>query len=150
MSTTSEPATRTDAVDGFTVEERAAIRERAAEVRSAKRKAGKDQEPEVLAMIAGLPEADRALAERLHSLIRVSAPALSPKLWYGQPAYARDGKVVLFFQPASKFQTRYSTLGFNDEARLDDGAMWPTSFALTALTEAGEATIADLVKRAAG
>jgi uncharacterized protein YdhG (YjbR/CyaY superfamily) len=90
------------------------------------------------------------MAQRLHALIRASAPALAPRLWYGQPAYARDGKVVCFFQPASKFKTRYSTLGFSDEARLDDQAMWPTAFALTELTETDEAKIAELVKRAAG
>jgi len=152
MATTSTSPKRTasTAGDGFTAEERAAIKERAAEVRAARRKADKDTEPEVLAMIAGLPDSDRGLAERLHALIRASAPELSPKLWYGQPAYARDGKVVLFFQPSSKFKTRYCTLGFSDEARLDDGAMWPTAFALAELTQADEARISELVKRAAG
>lgn len=152
MATTGKTVKPTDSETeaGFTAEERAAIKDRAAEVRAAKRKAGKDTEPEVLAMIAGLPDFDRGLAERLHALIRASAPELLPKLWYGQPAYARDGKVVLFFQPSSKFKTRYCTLGFNDEARLDDGAMWPTAFALIELTKADEARISELVKRAAG
>ena len=136
--------------ENFTAEERAAMKERAAEVRASTRKASKDQEPEVLAKIAELPEPDRAMAERLHALIREAAPELSPRMWYGQPAYARDGKVVVFFQPATKFKTRYSTLGFSEEARLDDGAMWPTSWALTSLSGAELDAITQLVKRAAG
>jgi len=135
--------------ENFTAEERAAMKERAAEVRASK-KAGKDPEPEVLARIAELPEADRVMAERLHALIREAAPELTPRMWYGQPAYARDGKVVVFFQPATKFKTRYSTLGFSEEARLDDGAMWPTSWALTSLADAELDAITALVKRAAG
>jgi uncharacterized protein YdhG (YjbR/CyaY superfamily) len=136
--------------ENFTAEERAAMKERAAEVRAARKRPGKDQEPEVLAKIAELPEADRELAERLHALIREAAPDLAPRMWYGQPAYARDGKIVVFLQPASKFETRYSTLGFTDQARLDNGPMWPTSWALTSLTGAELEAITDLVKRAAG
>jgi hypothetical protein len=138
------------ATENFTAEERAAMKERAAEVRASRKKASKDEEPEVLAKIAELPEADRAMAERLHALIREAAPELAPRMWYGQPAYARDGKVVVFFQPATKFKTRYSTLGFSEEARLDDGAMWPTSWALTSLADAELDAITALVKRAAG
>ena len=115
-----------------------------------RKKVTKDEEPEVLAKIAELPDADRAMAERLHALIRKAAPELTPRTWYGQPAYARDGKVVVFFQPATKFKTRYSTLGFSEEARLDDGAMWPTSWALTSLSDAELDAITALVKRAAG
>ena len=139
-----------DEANTFTAEERAAMKERAAEVRASRKKAGKDQEPEVLARIAELPEEDRVMAERLHALIRAAAPDLAPRMWYGQPAYTRDGKVVVFLQPATKFDTRYSTLGFTDEARLDDGAMWPTSWALASLSGAELDTITDLVKRAAG
>jgi uncharacterized protein YdhG (YjbR/CyaY superfamily) len=136
--------------ENFTAEERAAMKERAAEVRASRKKASKDEEPEVLAKIAELPEPDRAMAERLHALIREAAPGLTPRMWYGQPAYARDGKVVVFIQPATKFKTRYSTLGFSEEARLDDGAMWPTSWALTSLSDAELDAITALVKRAAG
>jgi len=136
--------------ENFTAEERAAMKERAAEVRASRKKASKDLEPEVLAKIAELPPEDRAMAERLHALIREAAPSLDPRMWYGQPAYARDGKVVVFFQPATKFKTRYSTLGFSEEARLDDGAMWPTSWALTSLADAELTAITALVKRAAG
>lgn len=128
----------------FTEEERDAMKTRAAEL-----KAGKaDLESAVLAKIAEMPEPDRALGERLHAIITASAPSLSPKLWYGMPAYARDGKIVCFFQPASKFKTRYATLGFNDSAHLDEGALWPVSFALTELTAADEARIGELVKKA--
>jgi len=136
--------------ENFTAEERAAMKERAAEVRATRKKVTKDEEPEVLAKIAELPDADRAMAERLHALIRKAAPELTPRTWYGQPAYARDGKVVVFFQPATKFKTRYSTLGFSEEARLDDGAMWPTSWALKSLSNAELDAITALVKRAAG
>ena len=136
--------------ENFTAEERAAMKERAAEVRATRKKVTKDEEPEVLAKIAELPDADRAMAERVHALIRKAAPELTPRTWYGQPAYARDGKVVVFFQPATKFKTRYSTLGFSEEARLDDGAMWPTSWALTSLSDAELDAITALVKRAAG
>lgn len=139
--------------EGFSEEERAAIRERAAELRAEKRR-GRDadkkaeDETAVLAAIAGMPDSDRVLAERLHAVIAVSAPQLAPRLWYGMPAYARDGKVVCFFQAAQKFKTRYATLGFSDEANLDEGAFWPTAFALTEFTAAVEAQIAALVKRA--
>jgi uncharacterized protein YdhG (YjbR/CyaY superfamily) len=136
----------------FTAEERAAMKEHAQELRAAARRgpgAGKaDGDSEVLAKIAEMQPSDRVLAGRLHALITASAPALSPRTWYGMPAYAKDGKVVCFFQPAQKFKTRYSTLGFNDAANLDDGAMWPTAFALTELTAAAEARISALVKKA--
>lgn len=138
-------------VAGFTDEERAAMRERAqelkAEARASKNK--EDGERAVLAKIAEMPEPDRAMAERIHAIIKASAPALSPRTWYGMPAYARDGKVVCFFQSAEKFKARYATLGFSDEANLDDGAMWPTSFALKELTATEEAMISGLVKKAA-
>jgi len=140
---------------GFTNEERDAMKERVRELKAAARrgpradKADKaDGERAVLAKIAEMPEPDRARAGRLHALIKASAPALTPKLWYGMPAYARDGKVVCFFQSAQKFKTRYPTLGFSDEANLDDGTMWPTAFALTELTAADEARIDALVKKA--
>ncbi len=138
---------------GFTAEERAAMRERAkeqkAEARAQKNRA--QGESDVLAKIAQMPEPDRAMAERLHEIVKASAPALSPKTWYGMPAYAnKDGKVVCHFQSAEKFNTRYATLGFSDEANLDEGAMWPTSFALKELTATEEAKIGDLVERAAG
>jgi uncharacterized protein YdhG (YjbR/CyaY superfamily) len=135
---------------GFTDEERAAMRERAQELKAEGRRGKKqaDGESDVLARIAEMPDHDRVMAERLHALITASAPALSPKTWYGMPAYARDGKVVCFFQSAAKFKSRYATLGFSDTASLDDGAMWPTSFALKELTPAEEAQIAALVKRA--
>jgi hypothetical protein len=137
--------------EGFTADERAAMKERAKELKAAgRRDADKaDGESAVLAKIAELPQPDRAMAERLHAIITASAPALSPKLWYGMPAYARDGKVVCFFQSAEKFKTRYATLGFSDSASLDEGAMWPTSFALTKLTAADEERIGALVKKAA-
>ena len=133
----------------FTAEERAAMKERAEELKAEKRRGSRaDQEGEVLAKIAAMPDADRTLAERLHAIVTETAPDLSPKLWYGMPAYAKDKKVVCFFQPASKFKTRYATLGFNDAANLDDGAMWPTAFALTELSAAEEKRIAELVKKA--
>src|SRR5713101_2714825 len=131
----------------FTDEERAAIRDRAQELKAATGKA--DEERAVLAKIAEMLGPDRAIAERLHAVIKASAPALSPKLWYGMPAYAKDGKNVCFFQPAQKFKTRYATLGFNDAARLDEGNMWPTAYALMKLTPADEARIGALVKKAA-
>ena len=132
---------------GFTTEERAAMKERAGELKAGAR-GGKADEGAVLAKIAELPEADRAIAERLHAVIEASAPGLTPRLWYGMPAYAKDGNVVCFFQSGQKFKTRYATLGFSDEANLDDGTMWPTSFALTTLTAADEARIAELMRRA--
>jgi uncharacterized protein YdhG (YjbR/CyaY superfamily) len=137
---------------GFTAEERAAMRERAQELKAAERRGpgqGKaDGESDVLAKIAEMPEPDRAMAERLHALIKASAPALSPRTWYGMPAYAKDGDVVCFFQSAHKFKSRYATFGFSDKANLDEGAMWPTSFALKELTPAEEARIDALVKKA--
>jgi uncharacterized protein YdhG (YjbR/CyaY superfamily) len=130
---------------GFTDEERAAMKERAQELK----RAGKaDGESDVLAKVAEMPEPDRAIAKRLHAIIKASAPALSPKTWYGMPAYAKDGKVVCYFQTAQKFKSRYATFGFSDEANLDEGAMWPTSFALQELTAAAEARIGALVKKA--
>jgi uncharacterized protein YdhG (YjbR/CyaY superfamily) len=130
----------------FTDEERAAMKERAQELKAEARKA--DGESAVLAKIAEMPEPDRAVAKRLHALIKASAPGLSPKTWYGMPAYAKAGKVVCFFQSADKFKSRYATLGFSDAANLDKGAMWPTAFALKELTAADEAKIAALVKKA--
>lgn len=135
-------------VDGFTDEERAAMKERARELKQAARANKADGESDVLVKIAEMPEPDRVLAERLHETIKAVAPVLSPRTWYGMPAYARDGKVVCFFQSAQKFEVRYATLGFNDTANLDDGDMWPTAFALKALTPAVEAKIAELVKKA--
>ena len=135
---------------GFTGEERAAMKERAKELK-AEARANKNRaegESAVLAKIAEMPEPDRATAEGLHAIIKTSAPALSPKTWYGMPAYAKDGKVVCFFQSAHKFKSRYATFGFSDEANLDEGAMWPTSFALKELTAAEERRISALVKKA--
>ena len=155
MKDTQKSAKSTTAIDkaseGFTVEERAAMKARAQELK-AEARAGKDKaagENAVLAAIAAMPEPDRAMAKRLHAIIKADAPALSPKTWYGMPAYAnKDGKVVCFFQSASKFKSRYATFGFNDTANLDEGAIWPTSFALKKLTAAEEAKIAALVKKA--
>ena len=130
--------------EGFTDEDRAAMKERLQELKADKA----DGESAVLAKIAEMTESDRAMAERLHDVIKASAPALSPKLWYGMPAYAKDGKVVCFFQSAQKFNARYATFGFNDTANLDEGAMWPTAFALMELTAADEERIAALVKKA--
>ena len=132
---------------GFTDEERAAMREHAQELK-AQRAGEADGESDVLAKIAEMPKSDRAMAKRLHAVIKASAPALSPRTWYGMPAYAIDGKVVCFFQSAQKFNSRYATLGFSDQANLDEGAMWPTSFALKELTTAEEARISGLVKKA--
>ena len=131
---------------GFTAEERAAMRERAKEQKAEAQRA--DGERAVLAKIAEMQGPDRAMAERLHEIVKASAPDLSPKTWYGMPAYAKDGKVVCFFQSAQKFNTRYATLGFSDAAKLDEGAMWPTSFALKELTATEEAKIGALVKKA--
>jgi len=136
--------------EGFSAEERAAMKERAKEL-NAEAHANKTKaqgERDILTKIAEMPEADRAVAERLHAIIKASAPSLSPKTWYGMPAYARDGKVVCYFTPAQKFDSRYATFGFNDIANLDDGTMWPTSFALTELTAADEERIGALVKKA--
>ncbi len=142
--TTKKPAKKATGTSykGFTKEERAAMKERAAELKSAA------SESEVVAKIEEMPEPDRGIAERVHAIIRATAPQLTPRLWYGMPAYAKDGQIVCFLQPAAKFKTRYSTLGFNDAARLDDGSMWPTAFALTKLTKADEARLAELIKQA--
>jgi uncharacterized protein YdhG (YjbR/CyaY superfamily) len=131
---------------GFTAEERAAAKARAQELRAEAR--GANEESAVLAAIAEMPKPDRAMAMRIHAIIKASAPGLSPKTWYGMPAYAKEGKVVCFFQAADKFKSRYATFGFNDTANLDEGAMWPTSFALKELTAAEEAKIGKLVKKA--
>ena len=131
---------------GFTAEEKAAMRERARELKAEKSKA--DAESDVLAKIAEMPKGDRAMAERIHAIVKASAPNLTPRTWYGMPAYAKDGKVVCFFKSASKFKSRYATFGFNDPANLDDGAMWATSFALKKLTAADERKIGALVKKA--
>ncbi|MFI6492401.1 iron chaperone [Streptomyces sp. NPDC050564] len=151
--TSAKSASATDEkYDGFTDEERGAMKERAQELKAAARRgpraAKADAESEVLAKIAEMPEADRVLAERIHDIVKAGAPDLSPKLWYGMPAYARNGKVVCFFQSAQKFKARYATLGFSDQANLDEGAMWATSFALTELTAADEARIGALIKKA--
>jgi hypothetical protein len=157
MKDTQKPAKGTTAKDegseGFTAEERAAMQERARELKAASRRGSRaakaDGEADVLAKIAEMPEPDRVMAERLHALIKATAPDLAPKTWYGMPAYANaDGKVVCFFKAAAKFNSRYATLGFEEQANLDDGAMWATSYALTELTPADEATIAALVKKA--
>jgi uncharacterized protein YdhG (YjbR/CyaY superfamily) len=156
MKDAPKAAKSTPAIDqrakGLTAEEQAALKERVQELKASARRvrapAAADEERAVLAKIAEMPEADRSMAERLHAIIKSSAPALSPRLWYGMPAYARDGKVVCFFQSARKFNTRYATFGFTDAANLDDSAMWPTSFALKELTAAEEAKISALVKQA--
>ena len=145
-STTSEESR------GFTDEERAAMRERAQELKTSARRGSRspktDGESDVLAKIAEMPESDRVMAERLHAIIKASAPNLSPRTWYGMPAYAKDGNVVCFFQSAQKFKSRYATLGFSDKANLDEGTMWPTAFALKELTPDEEEKIAALVKKA--
>ncbi|GAA6526619.1 hypothetical protein [Intrasporangium sp. DVR] len=147
-------ASRAGATDGFTAEEREAMKERAKEVRTSRRRSGaagqEDDLAELLGKISGMPEADRVLAERIHAIVTETAPNLTPRTWYGMPAYAKDGKVLVFFQDAAKFKARYATLGFNDAAALDEGEMWPTSFAVTKLTPAVERRISDLVRRAAG
>jgi uncharacterized protein YdhG (YjbR/CyaY superfamily) len=155
---THQSARRTAAINkeskGFTDEERAAMKERLQELKAEARRGRRakkdkaDGESDVLAKIAEMPEPDRAMAKRLHAIIKASAPALSPKTWYGMPAYAKAGNVVCFFQSAQKFKTRYATFGFSDKANLDEGAMWPTAFALKELTAAEEARIAALVKKA--
>jgi uncharacterized protein YdhG (YjbR/CyaY superfamily) len=143
----AERKTRKTASKGFTAEERAAMRERVKELKGAR--GGKaDGESDVLEKIAEMPKGDRAMAERLHALVKSTAPDLSPRTWYGMPAYAKDGKVVCFFQSAQKFKTRYATVGFSDAANLDKGALWPVAFALKELTAAEEAKIGALVKKA--
>ncbi len=153
MTDPHKPATATGKTSGgFTGEERAAMKERARELKAAARRGPRaskaDGESDLLAKIAEMPEPDRVLGERLHAIITASAPALSPTTWYGMPAYAKDGKVICFFQSAQKFKTRYAMLGFSDKANLDEGTMWPAYFALTELTAADEARISALVKKA--
>ena len=151
-SAKSTTAIKKKRYEGFTDEERAAMMDRVQEMKVGAGRGPRadkaDGEGAVLAKIAEMPESDRAMAKRLHAVVKASAPALSPKLWYGMPAYAKDGKVVCFYQSAQKFKTRYATFGFSDEARLDEGAMWPIAFAVTKLTPADEATIGALVKKA--
>ena len=150
-------ATATKAYDGFTDEERAAMKDHAQDLKAASRRGSRpdkavqaaEDEAAVLEKIAEMTDTDRAMAEHLHALIKAAEPTLLPKLWYGMPAYAKNGKLICFFQPAQKFKTRYSTLGFSDNANLDEGAMWPTSYALTQLTAADDVRIADLVRQAA-
>ncbi len=156
MNDTSKPAKastgRETSSEKWTTEERAAMKERAKEMK-AEARANKDREAgerDVVAKIAEMPESDRAMAERIHAIVKEHAPELTPRTWYGMPSYARDGKVVCFFQAADKFKARYATFGFNDAAMLDEGTMWPTSYGLTELTAADEALIADLVKKAVG
>jgi uncharacterized protein YdhG (YjbR/CyaY superfamily) len=144
---TKTPASSGKSYDGFTADERAAMKERARELKAAE--TGAKAEAAVLEKIAEMPAAERAMAERVHAIIKATAPELSPKLWYGMPAYAKDGKNLCFFQAAVKFGSRYSTLGFNDPANLDDGTMWPVAYALTKLTPAIEQQIAALVRKAA-
>ncbi|MDI2130832.1 iron chaperone [Yinghuangia seranimata] len=141
------------AFDGFTPEERAAMKEHARELKAASRRASKadkaaEAEREVLAKIAEMQDSDRIMAERIHALVKDNAPELAPKTWYGMPAYAKDGKVVCFFQSAEKFNARYATFGFSDQATLDEGTMWPAAFALTKLTPADEAVLATIIKKA--
>ncbi|GAA1587281.1 DUF1801 domain-containing protein [Kribbella sancticallisti] len=143
--------TKNKSYEGFTAEERAAMKERGQELKAGTRRGSRsakpDGETEVLGKIAEMSDSDRVIAERLHAIIRANAPELAPKLWYGMPAYAKDGKVLCFFQPADKFKTRYATFGFNDVATLDDGSLWPTAYALTKMTAAHEKTIGALVKK---
>ena len=150
----SAKSTTSKSAKVWTEEEQDAMKERAREQKAAARRGPRankaDGESDVLAKIAEMPDSDRVIAERIHAVVKASAPALSPRTWYGMPAYARDGKVVCFFTSADKFKSRYATFGFNDDANLDEGNMWPTSFALTKLTAADEARIAALVKKAVG
>ena len=153
MNATGKSAKRTDtSAKGFTADEKAAMRERAKELKAEER-ANKDRaagERDLLAKVAEMPDADRSMAERIHEIVTASAPDLAPKTWYGMPAYARDGKIVCFFQAADKFKARYATFGFDEDAHLDEGSMWPTAWALTSLTAADEARIGELVKKAVG
>ncbi|WP_435975187.1 iron chaperone [Streptomyces sp. Qhu_M48] len=153
-SSAKSSATSGEKYDGFTEEERDAMKERAQELKKTTRRGSRsakaDGETEVRAKIAEMPDADRVLAERIHELVKEHAPGLAPKTWYGMPAYAKEGKVVCFFQSAQKFKTRYATLGFSDLARLDEGSMWATSYGLTELTSDDEARIAALIVKAAG
>ena len=151
---TKGTSTQNTASETWTDEEVAAMQEHAKELKTARSRSSKadkgDGEQDVLNKIADMPDADRAMAERIHAIVKANAPDLVPRTYYGMPAYSRDGKVICFFQPASKFKARYSTLGFNDDANLDEGSMWPTSWALTTLTPADEARIGELVKRSVG
>lgn len=147
MATTQKPAAKKTA-PAFTAEERSAMKDRAKEVKAAK--SGADDAAAVLEKIAELDSPDRELAERVHQLVTTAAPSLAPRLWYGMPAYAKDGKVLCFFQPATKFKARYATLGFNDVAQLDDGSMWPSAYAVTALTDADEKKVVALIRKAVG
>lgn len=156
-SKTAKKATKAaQGYEGFSEDERAAMKEHAAEMKTASSRRGSkadkaaEAEADLLAKIAEMGAADKAMAERIHAIVKATAPELEARTWYGQPAYAREGKVVIFFQPAAKFKTRYATLGFSDEAQLDDGTMWPSAYALTKLTPADEKKIAALVKRAVG
>ncbi len=155
MTETKKPAkgaARGTTSEGFTAEERAAMKEHARELKTSSRRGSRatkaDGENDVLEKIAEMPEPDRVIAERIHAIIKDTAPDLAPRTWYGMPAYAKDGSVVCFFQPADKFKARYATLGFSDKANLDDGTMWPVTYALTELTADNEAKIAALVKKA--
>lgn len=160
MKDTQKPASKTTttkaaAFEGFTDEERAAMKEHAKELKASARRGTRaekaaEEEAAVVAKIAEMVDSDRVMAERIHVVVKASAPDLAPKLWYGMPAYAKDGKVVCFFQSAQKFNSRYATFGFSDQANLDDGAMWPTSYALRELSATDEARIGALVKQAAG
>ena len=152
MNDTKQPAKGTTDASRWTADERDAMKERARELKAEGRRAADraDGERDLLAKIAEMPESDRVMAERIHAIVTASAPDLSPKTWYGMPAYARDGRVVCFFKSADKFKSRYATLGFEEDAKIDEGSMWPTSFALTKLTAADEAKIAALVKKAVG
>jgi hypothetical protein len=146
----AKPAGRATPAEGWTKEEKAAMREHARELKAAAKRGADAEagEAEVLAKIAEMPGSDRDIAKRIHALIKANAPELTSRTWYGMPAYAKDGRIICFFQPADKFKARYATLGFNDGAMLDEGAMWPTSWALTKLSTADEAKIAELVKKA--
>ncbi|MGW7080227.1 iron chaperone [Streptomyces sp. NPDC054866] len=153
MTTTRTTTQKSAKFDGFTDEERGAMKARAQELKASARRGSRadkaaEEEAAVVAKIAEMQESDRVMAERIHAVIKESVPELSPKLWYGMPSYAKDGKVVCFFQSAQKFSARYATFGFSDKANLDDGAMWPASYALTELTPEGEARIAALVRNA--
>lgn len=146
--TTTKKTTTKKTAPAFTAEERSAMKDRVKEVKAAK--SGADEAAAVLEKIAELDGLDRELAEKLHQLVTTAAPSLAPRLWYGMPAYAKDGKVLCFFQPAMKFKARYATLGFNDVAQLDDGSMWPSAYALTALTDADEKKVVSLIRKAVG
>jgi len=148
--TTTTPTEAKGGAEAFTAEERAAMKERAREVKAARGGAKVDPEQDLLAKIADLPEPDRSLATRIHELVREHAPSFGARTWYGMPAWGKDGKATVFFQPAAKFKARYATLGFNDDAVIDDGPMWPTAYALTTMGPAEESRLAELLRRAAG